>query len=287
MRTLVHFFLIGALLLLAKRQLAPDASEELTVAVRQAASEGEVERAIDDAVLLEHAIARGAYLSDPVVREQLRTLMRVDDGAHEDGDRLIARALALGLHRADPVVRARLKLQAEQLVVAAAQPPEPEDAALKAYAAAHAERYASPPTVSIEQVYVRPDRHGALLARDLRVLAHALAAGTVPDRLGDPTSLPRRLQGAHAAALDARFGPRFFAALADAPLGRWTGPVSSSYGVHYVRVIARTPARIPALSEIRPRVLADYRHDRRAAVLRARLQALRAHYRIHVARGPA
>lgn len=288
MRPILHFFLIGALLFAAKRQLTSDAVKELTVSVPQTATAGEIQRAIDEAILLEQAIARGALLSDPVIREQLRATMRLEPAAREKGEQSIERAIALGVHRGDPVVRARLALQAEQLVVAAAPPDAPSDATLGAYIDAHAARYGSPATLSLEQVYVRPERHGLMLARDLDVLARALADGIVPpERLGDPTSLPRAVHGARDDLLNGRFGPGFAAAVADAPAGRWTGPIPSSYGVHFVRVIARTSARVPPLAEIRQRVLADYRHDRRAAILRDGLRALRAQYRIRVARGPA
>jgi hypothetical protein len=288
MRPLLHFFLIGALLFFAKRQLTSHAAKELTVFVARDASAEEIERTIDEAVLLEHAIARGAYLSDPVVREQLLATMRVDAAVREDGDVLIDRALALGLHRADPLVRARLRLQAEQLVVAAAPSEDPRDDALIAYVAAHAARYASPSTTSLEQVFVRPNREGATLERDLRTLARALADGGASSALlGDPSLLPRKLVDASGPVLDARFGPGFAEAVRGASVGRWVGPVSSSYGLHFVRVTARAPLRIPPLAEIRARALADYRHDQRAVVLRERLRALRAQYRIHIAPGPA
>ncbi|MFB3077437.1 MAG: peptidylprolyl isomerase, partial [Lysobacterales bacterium] len=39
---------------------------------------------------------------------------------------------------------------------------------------------------------------------------------------------------------------------------RWSGPVTSSFGVHLVRIIDRSPGRAPALSEIRDVVRRDW-----------------------------
>ena len=74
-----------------------------------------------------------------------------------------------------------------------------------------------------------------------------------------------------------RFGDTFVAALAEAPLGGWSGPVRSSCGLHVVRVEERTPETMPPLASIRRRaeqaLLADEaaaRFERRMAERRAR-----------------
>lgn len=287
MRPLVHFFVLGALLLVAKQQLAARAMPaSLTVEVSGQASTTDVERAIDEALLVEHALARGAWIADPVVRDQLLVAMRLDPTQEGDDDATIARARALGLHRIDPVIRQRLARQAEQLLVARAHAERPSDAALRMYLNDHRARYELPATVTVAQLFLSRARRGAALADDARALAEQLHAGRdLPH--GDPTSLPRTLTEVTAAQLDQRFGPGFGDAVLAAPERSWTGPLPSSFGLHFVRIEARRPARLPALSEVRARLLADHAHDQRAALLRAQLRALRAQYRIHVARSRA
>ena len=296
MRHLAVFFVIGALLLAAKRLLAPQLfPPALTVHVDAHASAADVEHAIDEALLLEQALLRGGALLDPLVRDQLARVMHVpeaDRGAADAGaDQRIDQALALGVPRVDPLVRRRLATQSEQLMMARADAEQATDAALEAYVRAHADRYAHPPRFCVQQVLVSRDRHGDDLPRAAEALRARLPVHAVDARvlgqLGDPSLLPALLVEVSARELDARFGPGFAAGLEGAPVDAWSGPVASAYGMHFVRVTAREPARVPPLSQIRARVLGDYRHDRRAEALRDGLRALRTQYRVDVRRQPS
>ena len=311
MRHLVRFFVLGALLYFAKGGLQQERGQPalptLRVVIKDSASDAELERAIDEAVLVEQAVARAGALLDPVVREQLLVAMRGRprrEGAErepeaEDDAALLERAVALGLHRADPVARQRLMFQAEQLLMARAQSAQVADAELTRYLGQHAERYATPPRFSFTHVFLSRTRRGAALAGDAAKLltrlsreqrsepAAPLGARTEPPAsasLGDPTLLPRSFDESPAVTVDARFGPGFASALRDLPEGVWSGPVPSAYGLHLVLIRAQLPGRPPALAEVRARVLADYRHDQRRSVLRAQLRALRSGYRLDVRR---
>ncbi|MDB4991224.1 MAG: hypothetical protein JWN04_6402 [Myxococcaceae bacterium] len=297
-RRLMLFFVLGALLLGAKRGLSQSyvrARElPLQVVIKDSAGSLELERAIDEAVLVEHAVSLGGALIDPVVREQLLSSMRgrarvetATKAILEDDAALLQPALALGLHRADVVTRQRLMFQAEQLLTASNASTPATDRELTAYLHAHAARYTQPTRFSFTQVALVRARHGARLAQDAASLLEGLtrqAPAEAQAQQGDPTLLPRSLDCAPAAALEARFGPSFGAALQDLPLDRWSGPVPSAYGLHLVFLRARSPKSVPALADIRTRVLADYRHDQRRELLRARVRALRGHYRIEVRR---
>src|SRR6202008_2866117 len=106
------------------------------------ASPPEVERAIDEAVLVDQALAHGGALIDPVVREQLLRSMRIGPSSEQGSDaELLERALSLGLPRADPLVRQRLSFQAQQVLRAGARLEAPSDAVLAAYLEQHAQRY--------------------------------------------------------------------------------------------------------------------------------------------------
>jgi hypothetical protein len=82
--------------------------------------------------------------------------------------------------------------------------------------------------------------------------------------------------------LDAIFGPGFSAAVDAAPLGVWTGPIASAYGLHLVWVHAREAPGVPALAAVRSRVAHALLEERREARLHERLTALRARYDIRV-----
>lgn len=289
-RRLLVFFALGVALLLLKQLFAFARPRELMVRVSANATPAEIERAIDEAVLVEEALRVTPIARDPVVRTHLLSAvlpLRRDTGEVDD-QTLLDEAIALGLHRADPVVRQRLIFQLEQLL--AAPLPAVDEDELAAYFAAHTARYARPAQLSFDQVFVSRARHGAALQRDAEELLVRLrreqSDGASAHQLGDPTLLPRTLDGVPEAALDARFGPGFAAALAGCERARWCGPIASSYGLHLVWLRSESAAQTPTLSEVRAAVVADYDEIRRRAALRAQTARLREGYEIEIAREP-
>jgi hypothetical protein len=289
MRHVCAFLLLGALLFVAKRgfEHVQASAQRLIVSVPKSASEQEVERAINQALLTDLALSGPAVRADPVVRDQLlRAVSNADESASEG--ELVQRALELGIQRVDPVVRERLAFQGEQMLRAALPLPEPSDAELERYLRAHEPRYVQPERVSLTQVFVSRSLRGARVDAEAAALKqkceHDETAKLHPARFSDPTILPLRVDGASAADIDARFGPGVAErVLASAP-GVWSGPIASPYGLHLVFVHAREPRRTPALSEIRARVRSDFLYDRAKSALDRELARLRKTYVIDVQR---
>jgi hypothetical protein len=292
LRKLATCLLLGALLLVGKtaleRRMAAAPVTTLRVVVKDSVSPEQLERAIDEAVLVEQAIDHGGALVDPLVREQLLANMRDQRrvGEREDDAALLKRALALGLHRADPVTRQRLVFQAEQLLTAGAANSQVEDQTLDLYLHQHADRYLLPVRVSFTQLALARGRHGAQVGEVASQLLQTLRREQVlpTQGQGDATLLPRDWSETPADTLDARFGPGFASQLLAQPDGAWSGPLESAYGQHLVFIHTRLASELPPLGQVHARVLADYRHDHRRALLRERLRALRGGYRVEVHR---
>jgi hypothetical protein len=293
LRALLVFFAAGGALFAAKRLLSgPEPKPVLVVSVPAEAQEDEVERAIDEAVLLDQALARGGALVDPVVREQLlRMRVTTLNPEREEEGALLDRAMALGVHRADPLIRARLAFQAQQVLRATAEVPPPTDDELERYRKEHAARYREAARVSFTHVFVSRSRHGAALEdKAAQVQAELAREQPAPEqafRFSDPSILPRSMARATEREIAARFGAEFgrqvFAAAADG----WQGPIPSSYGLHFVRITGREAERLPSLEELRRRLTTDYVHDRKEAAARRRLKELRESYRIELRRAGA
>ncbi len=64
------------------------------------------------------------------------------------------------------------------------------------------------------------------------------------------------------------------------PPGAWLGPVESVFGMHLVRVRWREPGRLPALAELRSRVLLDFMNEREKAASDRAFAQIRAHYQV-------
>jgi parvulin-like peptidyl-prolyl isomerase len=78
------------------------------------------------------------------------------------------------------------------------------------------------------------------------------------------------------------FGASFAAAIVKQPIGRWTGPVTSGFGAHLVRVDAVTPGSVPSLDKVRPLVEREWANVKRQEFSKAFYDTLRAKYRITV-----
>ena len=85
----------------------------------------------------------------------------------------------------------------------------------------------------------------------------------------------------------ALFGESFAQTMAQSGVGRWVGPLRSTYGLHLVLVTAVEPAELPPFEQVRSAVEREWFAERRAAAQAAQYQALLAGYRVIVQRPQA
>lgn len=178
----------------------------------------------------------------PTARERARL---IDDYVREKI--FVREALALGLDQGDPVVRNRMRQKMAFLSQAIAQPEEPDDAELTAFLEQNAARYATPELIAFEHVYLgdNPDPEAVETVRA------ALRSGAASGSVGTQTLLPPTMPPSPPQTIDGVFGRGFAAAIAGLPADEWSGPVSSGYGLHLVRVTAQTAPMVPALAHVR------------------------------------
>ena len=267
---LLHFLLLGAALFLLYHVL----------------NRGEPSAASREIVVTE---ARVEALAEnfaktwmrPPTAEELQAL--VDDYVAEEV--FYREAVAMGLDRDDTVIRRRLRQKMEFISEDVASSVQPTDEQLQAYLKQHAEKFAQPPRFTFQQVFLSGERRGAAVRRDAeRILAELQAGrGTAnPQQLGDPTLLPPGMESATPQDMENTFGSDFAAAVGKAPVGQWTGPVQSGYGLHLVRVERREAGTAPALAEIRPLVLREWESEQRKKTNTAFLAQLRSKYAVRV-----
>jgi hypothetical protein len=210
------------------------------------------------------------------------------DGLIEDHIKeeiLYREALALGLERDDIVIRRRLRQKMEFISEDVAQPAEPTEAKLQAFLAEHADRFREPSRISFAQVYLSPDRRGEDVWGDAERMLVALDAGqSDPAEAGDPFLLEQDYRELAAQDVEGLFGGAFAAGVAELPVGRWSGPVESGYGLHLVLVRDRTPARLPDLAEVRDAVANEWDAVRQEEANRVFYERLRGGYEVTVER---
>jgi hypothetical protein len=190
---------------------------------------------------------------------------------------LVREAVRLGLDQDDPVVRRRLRTRMDILFDDTAAVAPPTEAQLQAYLDAHSDAFRIDDRTSFVQVYLSLERHGAQMEGDARRLKAELdraRPGAALAGLGDPSMLETRFHAASERDVARIFGEEFSKALADAPLDRWSGPLRSGYGVHFVLVSERVPGRPARLEEVREAVQREWLSQETARAREAAYQAL-------------
>lgn len=194
-------------------------------------------------------------------------------------------AVAMGLDRDDTVIRRRLRQKMEFVTDDLAGAVPATDAQLQQYLDAHRDRFLQPPLVSFEQVFLSPERRGESVVRDAERLLADLrrqAPGTPVKNVGDATLLPADLESATPQDIENTFGTDFAADVADAPVGQWSGPVRSGYGLHLVRVTTRQAGAVPTLDAVRPLVQREWEAQQRQQAKQALLAQLLAKYEVRI-----
>lgn len=229
----------------------------------------------------QQAAARAAFRAEQGHEPDPAELQQVLAG-WIDEQVLYREAVDRGLDRGDSIVRRQLVQKMRFLIEGAAANTASDDE-LRAWYAGHPDRYGTPATVDFEHVFLsRAKRDGRLEADADAALGQLRRAPQSFTTLGDPFPVPSIVAGADPARVRREFGSDFAAALRELPEKSWAGPLVSPFGLHLVRVTARTPARPLAYETVAARVRADWQADRREAARREALDRLRARYRIEL-----
>ncbi len=199
---------------------------------------------------------------------------------------LYREAQALGLNNDDPVIRQRMVQKIDFLTDDLAARRDPTDAELQTFLDQNIKDYEIEPRLSLRQVFFKAERSGEAVKDDAAAALIQLKSGAAPDTLGDTTILPLTINNEPPSTIARQFGRQFADAISDATLNTWLGPIRSAYGSHLVLVTARTPARKPALADVRKAVERDWRTAQRLAARDAFYARLRQKYQVTVAGQP-
>jgi hypothetical protein len=194
-------------------------------------------------------------------------------------------ALAMGLDRDDTIIRRRLRQKMEFFTDDLQAAVVPEEEQLRVYLDANPEKFRVPARVSFEHIYLNADQRGAQASSDAESLLARLQEGD-PDldlsALGDPLPLPREYVNAPADRVGSRFGGGFAERLVESPVGTWSGPIESGFGLHLVLVTERRDGEVPAYEDIEDIIEREWRAEQRNTVKEAFYQTLRQRYSVVV-----
>ena len=236
-------------------------------------------------ILLRESRKLGLHLHDSVVSQRLIKNMRfLHQDEQADAQSLFDAAMAIGMLDTDPVVRRRLTQRMRYRIESQVRVSEQD---LQAYFSAHRDDWQVPTQISFEQRYFSADRRADAARQDAQ---HALPLLLANDSAalasaGDPFLLGEQFAPTAQSKLASSFGQAFVDQLLKSPLGQWSGPISSAYGEHLVKLQGIQPAHPAKLEQVRPQVVAAlYTQTERAAV-HEQLQRWHKRYRLVLPQG--
>jgi hypothetical protein len=196
---------------------------------------------------------------------------------------------AAGLDRDDVIIRRRVRQKMEFLAEdMSAQ--EPSEEQLAAYLKANPERFRTEDRLTFQQVFLSAARRGRAIDDDSKQVANALdraEAAVDKTALGDPFLLGEEFQAVSQSEVASLFGESFAKRISVMEQGRWQGPISSSFGQHFVNIGERISGILPPLDAVRETVRREWSNARRLEAERKLYGSLRERYEIVVETQPA
>ena len=300
-RPWLHFIVLGSLLYYLQGVIFPrpkpvigPLSEERVEALREQffastrrmPTEEQVARMVDAEldrdILFQRALALNLYRYDTVVYQRLLRNMRFLKLAEGKTDEeLYRQALEMRLHLGDEVVKRRMIQVMEQLLLSANPPPRVTESMLAAEFEERREALRRPPRYSLEHLYFSREREADMQSAIDTITREELDAAAARE-LGAPFLPGYRFTRQSPDQLARHFGAAFVENLqaTDPQPGAWSGPVRSTYGLHYVWVEDIEPAREAQLEEVRSLLQRDIEARLRAEALREATARLREQYEV-------
>jgi hypothetical protein len=250
-----------------------------------------VDRFVEEEILYQEALRRGLASDNPAVLGRLRQKLEFLNEGHaeelEDAE-VLREAASLGLADEDIVLR-NMFVRNMRLLLAREADRRPTEAELADHLRRRREDFRAPARVTWRHVLIARSRGEARLrsAADSllgRLRSERLSAGQAQG-LGDPFAGGHAFRGVTHRQIRARFGGEFADAVLALPEGGWSDPIASPFGLHLVWLERLAPERVPALDEVRDRVILSWRRELREAHLAQALADLRARYEVVVEHG--
>jgi len=254
-RTLVHLFVFGLLLAI------------VLLVVKGTPGEAENEKVI----FVTGADAAQVHAKFMRTWNRLPTADELKKGIEQyiKDEVLYREAISRNLDEFDPTVRLAMVRKITMMGVTQTDISNLKDEDIEAYFALRKERYRLPAIVYLEQVYLNRDKRGDNINNIAQqTLERLKERNPSPEELfnyGDVSMLNNIHNDVSEQDLDRVFGSGFSSKVIALPIGEWTGPIESSYGMHIVKITERTESRIPDLREVLQKVITDMSYENRKA----------------------
>jgi hypothetical protein len=196
---------------------------------------------------------------------------------------------AAGLDRDDVIIRRRVR-QKMEFFAEDSSALEPGEQQLADYLASNSERFRTEDRVTFRQIFLSATGRADTIDNDSKHIASVLAGADATvdtTALGDPFLLGEDFHAVSQSDAAGVFGDGFAKRIATLEKRRWQGPISSSFGQHFVYIIERIPGNLPPLDAVREAVRREWSNARRLEAEQKLYGSLRERYEIVVEAPPS
>ena len=190
---------------------------------------------------------------------------------------LYREALAMNLDHNDEIVKRRLAQKMEFISDALAETLQPTEEMLVTYYEEHKENYIKSPIYTMQQVYFSEEKRGNVFED-----AKSALKSENPEELGDNISLSSQYTKESALKIARDYGSAFATALDSLPIGEWTGPIYSGFGVHIIYIKEKKPAGYFTFNEVAEKVNVDYNYEESNNFRKELITSLLKNYTINI-----
>jgi len=256
---ILHFIIMGVVAYLLYILFKPQTTETIYVTTQT----------IDALIQQQESITQ-----NPMTEEEKQILI----AGHIEDEILLREAYKRGLNENDYRVRKRLLNMIRSSLVEVI--PEPSVAQLRTFYEENKERYQSSASLSFEHIYF--SFVNAAQPEEQEEYIQQLNTSTDVSKFGEYFQMGNRFLKSSFSMVASRFGKPFAEYVFELPLNRWSGPVESTHGTHYVIVTENHEPKLSPFENIESFLRDDYFLQKSREVQQRKIDELRRNYEIIV-----
>ncbi|WGL15194.1 peptidyl-prolyl cis-trans isomerase [Microbulbifer bruguierae] len=169
-------------------------------------------------------------------------------------------ALRMNLDHNDQIIKKRLAQKMEAVAIDLGnlmQPPT--DERLREYFLSHEDLFTLPQSFALQQVLFLPQEMDTVQVQ--AQLSSLRDGADFPESRINKLSLDNHWPLTSLSELDSAFGGDFASALANLPVGKWSGPIRSGFGWHLVYIETNQPPAMPQFAQVKDFVARQYEYE--------------------------
>lgn len=196
---------------------------------------------------------------------------------------LYREALMLGLDKDDPIIRQRLAHKLNFLSEGFSEQGAPEVEVIEQFYLDNQSTFLSKSRVTFKQIFINLQNE-KWTNNSIQILIEQLNSQTIDEsKAGDASLLLTSYQNKDQSSITQLFGEEFFQQINTTEIGKWQGPILSSYGGHLVEVSQITPSSQLPLAQVSEQIIQILLDKRREESEQRYYDNLRNNYQVSVA----